>query len=230
MFEGSPKLVTMRSPGNFPRTMLDENSGYFNESAIGFKRWIDLHNINNNSLNKAYKNEEERLEFENISTSYSYPFLLAILNSSVIRYELNTNRRSNIHIYPEDWKELKIPQLENNPELADKLEKKAEEMISLNRELQLLVEKFHRTLHRKFDLPKLSKKLQDWYLLSFKHFVKELYKSKIKLTLSQESEWEEQKALALKSEIEKTDREIDQMVYELYGLTEEEIKIVEETL
>jgi len=34
-------------------------------------------------------------------------------------------------------------------------------------------------------------------------------------------------AQILKSKIEKTDKEIDQMVYELYGLTEEEIKIVE---
>ena len=31
----------------------------------------------------------------------------------------------------------------------------------------------------------------------------------------------------LKTQIDKTDKEIDQMVYELYGLTEEEIKIVE---
>ena len=35
------------------------------------------------------------------------------------------------------------------------------------------------------------------------------------------------KALALKTEIDKTDKEIDQMVYAMYGLTEEEIKIVE---
>ena len=34
-------------------------------------------------------------------------------------------------------------------------------------------------------------------------------------------------AQSLKAEIEKTDKEIDQMVYELYGLSEEEIKIVE---
>ena len=33
----------------------------------------------------------------------------------------------------------------------------------------------------------------------------------------------------LKAEIEKTDAEIDRLVYELYGLTDEEIKIVEET-
>ena len=36
-----------------------------------------------------------------------------------------------------------------------------------------------------------------------------------------------QKADELKRKIEKTDREIDQMVYELYGLTQEEIEIVE---
>lgn len=31
----------------------------------------------------------------------------------------------------------------------------------------------------------------------------------------------------LKSQIEKTDREIDALVYEIYGLTPEEIKVVE---
>jgi len=42
--------------------------------------------------------------------------------------------------------------------------------------------------------------------------------------------FEEKKAevVALQEEIDKTDREIDQMVYELYGLTEEEINIVEQ--
>jgi hypothetical protein len=33
--------------------------------------------------------------------------------------------------------------------------------------------------------------------------------------------------LDLKAQIEKTDKEIDQMVYALYDLTEDEIKIVE---
>lgn len=34
------------------------------------------------------------------------------------------------------------------------------------------------------------------------------------------------KITALKNEIEKTDSEIDKMVYELYGLTKEEIEII----
>jgi type II restriction/modification system DNA methylase subunit YeeA len=37
------------------------------------------------------------------------------------------------------------------------------------------------------------------------------------------------KALELKSQLEKTDKEIDQLVYALYELTEDEIRIVEES-
>jgi hypothetical protein len=36
------------------------------------------------------------------------------------------------------------------------------------------------------------------------------------------------KVLELKTQIDQTDREIDRMVYALYGLTEEEIAIVEQ--
>ena len=55
----------------------------------------------------------------------------------------------------------------------------------------------------------------------------------MKLSLKEEAEWEEyflqeaRKALEIKSAIETTDKEIDQMVYQLYGLTDEEIKIIE---
>ncbi len=58
-------------------------------------------------------------------------------------------------------------------------------------------------------------------------------KKKIKLSLSEQSEWEDyfeqekEKAQVLQSEIDRIDREIDQMVYELYDLTDEEIAIVE---
>lgn len=63
----------------------------------------------------------------------------------------------------------------------------------------------------------------------------ELAKNKVKLSFTEEADWEAyflqeaKQALALKSEITKTDTEIDRMVYELYGLTEDEINIVEST-
>ena len=64
-------------------------------------------------------------------------------------------------------------------------------------------------------------------------FYKRVSQKKIKFSLSEEAEWERyfsseaKKALDLKAKIEKTDKEIDQMVYALYELTEDEIKIVE---
>ena len=41
--------------------------GNLNESAIGFKRWIDLKNIQNKSISGSYESENERFEFEKYS-------------------------------------------------------------------------------------------------------------------------------------------------------------------
>lgn len=110
---------------------------------------------------------------------------------------------------------------------------KADLMFSFNKELQEVLGKFQRALQREFSLETLSKKLQNWYELSFADFIKELSKQKVNLSLSQKAEWEDyflaeqQKAVSIKSKIDQTDAAIDQMVYNLYGLTEEEIEIVE---
>tara|TARA_B110000305_G_scaffold201131_1_gene228730 strand:+ start:85 stop:417 length:333 start_codon:yes stop_codon:yes gene_type:complete len=110
-------------------------------------------------------------------------------------------------------------------------------LISLNKNLQEVSEKFQRTIQRNFQgLEVLPNKLQDWYLLSYDEFIKELGKKKIKLSLSEESEWEDffisesKKALEIKDSIEKTDKEIDKMVYQLYNLTDDEIEIIESTI
>ena len=49
-----------------------------------------------------------------------------------------------------------------------------------------------------------------------------LLNKQLRETTENSNEWQK-----LKEEIEKTDKLIDQKVYELYGLTDEEIKIVE---
>jgi hypothetical protein len=125
----------------------------------------------------------------------------------------------------------------------------ATERTQLTTDLQTLISKFQRTIQRKFfqnpstdgftrrlnpqQQAQLSNKLQDWYLLSYSDFISELGKKKVKLSLSDEAEWEayflqeSKKALELKTLIETTDKEIDKMVYELYGLTKDEINIIE---
>lgn len=89
-----------------------------------------------------------------------------------------------------------------------------------------------------FPIENLTKKLQNWYELDFGDFIKELNKAikkggGEKLTKTDEMDWmdvfetKKAEAQALKAEINQTDREIDQMVYKLYELTDEEIAIVE---
>lgn len=127
----------------------------------------------------------------------------------------------------------KLPIKEISLEDQQPFIEKADKMLSLNKELQEKVSSFQRLIARKFELEKLSTKLQDWYLLEFSEFIKELKKSKIKLSLKEEMEWEEiflekkEEAEKVKNKIEITDKEIDRMVYELYGLNEEEIRIIE---
>lgn len=132
-------------------------------------------------------------------------------------------------------KMIKLPIKEVSEEIKLKFLNNAELISIDSNNFQEQSQKFQRTIQRKFEIETLPKKLQDWYLLSYADFVKELAKLKIKLTLSQEAEWEDyfipeaKKMLDIKNEINATDKTIDKMVYELYGLTPEEIEIVEKS-
>ncbi|WCC41899.1 N-6 DNA methylase [Tenacibaculum finnmarkense] len=107
---------------------------------------------------------------------------------------------------------------------------------------------FQNYLKQKFQLEKLSKKLQNWHDLEFGDFIKELNKA-IKsnnkelvknelpiipvLTKLDEMDWmdvftvKKSEAQALQTQINQTDKEIDTMVYKLYNLTDAEIAIIE---
>jgi hypothetical protein len=170
-----------------------------------------------------------------LKQDYQFKFILTLLNSKLINVWFNSNFQEGLHIKINQLQQIPIPKIEliDQKPFIDK----ADKMLALNKDLQEVSYRFQRSIQRQFpqELEKLPKKLQDWYALSYTDFIKELKKKKIKLSLSQEAEWEEyflseqQKALELKNQIDHTDKEIDQMVYELYGLTEEEIKIVEES-
>jgi type I restriction-modification system DNA methylase subunit len=125
--------------------------------------------------------------------------------------------------------QLPIPQaVEQRPFIE-----KADIMLAKNKELHDVSSKFLALLKSEFGIDKPGGKLEQWYTLDFSTFCWELAKKKIALTLAQKAEWmehfEKQKAIAaaLKSTIDTTDREIDQLVYSLYSLTPEEIRVIE---
>ena len=98
----------------------------------------------------------------------------------------------------------------------------------------MLSNKFTNLLQSDFSIDKLNKKIESWFVLEWPEFEKELKKKKITLLGMQKDDWYDrfsrlkEEVLNLKTQIIHLEREIDQMVYELYGLTDDEIKIVEE--
>ncbi len=179
-------------------------------------------------------------------------FLLAVLNSKLIWYFLTNicvvRSGGYIEVKPQYFEQIPIPEINNK----EALNSKTEIIIALTSKFQKIENSFTKYLQSQFNIEKFSKKLQNWYNLEFVDFIKELRKGihqntnkginpladrsngkSVDLTKQDEMEWMElldtKKAAAteLKSQIDKTDREIDLMVYDLYGLTEKERLIVE---
>ncbi|NCP90866.1 MAG: hypothetical protein GW827_11615, partial [Flavobacteriales bacterium] len=145
--------------------------------------------------------------------------LLGLLNSKLVFYYLKnvcTTLQGGFYDFRRD-KISTIPIHKNFNSYEAKIGKISQDLIQLVQDFDSINSKFQRTLQRKFDLDSLPKKLESWYELTFAEFVKELAKKKIKLSLSEEAEWEDyflqeqQKALAIKQQITTTDQQIDTM-------------------
>ncbi|WNL29942.1 Eco57I restriction-modification methylase domain-containing protein [Aliarcobacter cryaerophilus] len=167
-----------------------------------------------------------------------YKFFLTILNSSLMWfYLLNTSaelRGGYFRFKTKFIEPFSIPKLENLEEQKPFIQK-ADLMLELNKKLQELKQNFINELN----LDKVSTKLQKFEELDFDDFVKEYAKAKkIKFADKLEernfkNDWQrlfendKKEVLEIQNQINITDKEIDQMVYKLYDLTPDEIKIVE---
>lgn len=186
--------------------------------------WIFYHNTKIYSFIKKIDIQED------------YKFRLCILNSSIMWFFLkNTGYVLRWWYFTFKTKYLEpfwLPVLINADQQQPFIER-ADKMLSLNKELHELTDKFLHRIQDNLKIEKLTNKLKSFYEWEFKDFLDELKKQKISLSLSEQDDREpylkeyKEKILSLKGEIERTDKEIDEMVYKLYGLTEEEIKVVE---
>jgi len=162
-------------------------------------------------------------------------FLLAILNSTLINWIF---RLENFHMVNKPLAEVKVVYVERLPIILsinqNDYVKLVDQMISLNNLLYQKSTNFIQRVMQTFHLIKVNKKLSLFYKYDFKVFISELKKKKVKISLSDQDEWEEyfdghKRGISeLQVQIRTIDKELDQMVYELYGLTNEEIKIVED--
>ena len=212
LFNGK-KIIVREITGNYPRCIIstyNEETYLYNRSNIGI--------------------------LEKVNSDVSLKYVLCLLNSSLMSFFFIKNTAKSVRkLFPKiilnDLRKfpLKVITLTEQKSFIDK----SDTMLSKNKDLQIISSHFIQLLKSKFNGLVINNKLEKYYNLIFSDFIGELNKQKINLTLSQESEWmtffeeEKKKALDIKKAISDTDNEIDQMVYKLYDLTPDEIKIVE---
>ncbi len=169
----------------------------------------------------------------------AYKFYLTILNAKLLWFYLSNTgtvlrggyfRFKTKYLYP-----FPLPGVPSDP---NPYIEKSELMMTLNQDLNKVLNKFRSYFSGQYNLSRLSRKLENWHELEFSEFIKELGKTLKKengsaLSRKEAFEWmdlfEENKRQArdIQEQIQSTDREIDRMVYDLYGLTADEIEVVE---
>lgn len=99
--------------------------------------------------------------------------------------------------------------------------------------LQEKSQHFLNMLKAEYENMQTSGRLAGWYNLDWKQFTNELKKQTIILSGSQKDDWFERfnrisgEIKTVQQTISITDKQIDSLIYQLYGLTDEEIKVVE---
>ena len=117
LYTVNEKILVQRSPGPDPKACYDNKHLVFTPSSVGFISWHSLSDVRNKSIQKQTRYRDEiphpdlpaREELEQASRRFSIKFLLGVMNSTAAHNFLKANRRSNIHLYPDDWKKLPIP-------------------------------------------------------------------------------------------------------------------------
>lgn len=160
-------------------------------------------------------------------------YLLGLLNSKVLTFRyrsIGKQTGSGVYEYFENGiGKLPIPR--GRQEMQDKISGLVKTIIDLYKKLSAENINIEKLVMAEFELKQWPQKLGYWWRLELADFIKTL---KVKLTLTQKDdllqlfEKYRTECAALDAEIQKTTHEIDQLVYELYDLTPEEITAVEE--
>lgn len=171
---------------------------------------------------------------------YSLKYILSILNSRPATYFYRCLHDIKGKVFAkislDDLSNFPLPAItEDNKNKVKAAELLADAMLNHTAQLQEKRSRFLRRLSENIEGLNITTTLQTPDLLDFKGLISELKKQKIRLTLTQQDEWEDYfnhyktECQDLIYKITTTDNEIDNLVFDLYGLTPEERQIVLES-
>ena len=166
-------------------------------------------------------------------------FYLGILNSKIFWFFIvNTStalRGDAYRLTPEFLNPFCFPEVNKSNEYKyNEISKYVKLMIELKDDLIKNEKMFWSRVYHKFNNQKITQKLEKFYEITFDEFLNELNKiSKVALSLKEQEEWEEyfnEKKRVMQDkekEINQLDNKINKIVYGMYELTDENIKIIE---
>jgi hypothetical protein len=193
-------------------------------------------------LNAVYTKETYLFNRSNIAVikregeSVLLPYILAILNSALMSYYFKKNTaKSERKLFPKIiLNDLRLFPIKNTTlESQQSFECLVNKILSNTADLTSKRNRFLRRLSENFEGIKISGALSTFDQLTFAEFMKELKKQKIKISLSEQDDWEiyfdnyRTACQELSAQITTTNNEIDLRVYKLYGLTYDEVLIVD---
>jgi len=112
LYEVPEKLIALVVAGRAP-IAYDTLQLVTTHTSCIFVPWHLLRDVVNASISKTTKYrwqsvEGSREEREVISQRFQLKYVLAVMNSSFAKGWIDAKRRSKIHVYPDDWKQLPI--------------------------------------------------------------------------------------------------------------------------
>lgn len=165
-------------------------------------------------------------------------YLLAILNSKLINYYYVNQYKSTKKIFSEIQAKtiglipifaLSQQQQQIYIDLVDKILLENNKFTKKNKD-------FFKIIQIELQVSKYTQNIKKWYLLTEKQWIDELKKQKITLSKKQIIEWldffqtEKIAILKLLDTIQSLENHIDNLVYQLYNITENEINIIKNTI
>jgi hypothetical protein len=226
LFENE-KIMFLRIVKDKLRFAYDNQKFYNSHNVINCVRYDKLQKVDYVSVKNALQSIE--VDF---AKNYDYMFLLGLLNSRLITWFFNNFLSDGLNFYPNYAKKLPIIQADTAAQapIIDKVSR----LLNHKAKFVEFQENVLEVFKADFAIKKISNRLHNWHLLSFKDFTEEITKCGGKITSKQRFDYipifkeQQSKAVDMAEIMTTLDHEIDNLVYKLYNLSATEIAQIED--
>ena len=217
-------LAEPRSSEVFQRAKL-----FIRQTGDSLVATYDEGNVSNNTLHSIYPLESNH--------DISLYYLLGILNSTLMNWYYRIVNYLEVGKPMAEVKGIyikKLPIVSDNPVQAVEIETHSKTLLNLCQQRFYVKQIFLNYILKRYEPKKISEQIERFDVLSFKDFIAELQKQKVKLTASQQMELlsfyeEKQKKIAeMSAQIFEVQHLLDDLVFKIYHIPADVAEMIRE--